>query len=369
MSITKFVDASVAWERQNNVWPSIIIPKSDIEREIERLASAERSGNGRRESLIVHPFANESYLGLAPGVDVTLSVLLPGETSAPRRLNASQVAICIKGKAVTHVRGEKKAISRLDVWTMPAMQVHTIENNGNELFACLIYSNAPLLRNLEVLYVEEEIQLPEGWDAVAKQKASGEPKVRAKDLVPPITLKDGRAQLLAYEHLVDPDFVESVPLHWSYEEVLEHLNNVRELGKKYTGRRLYILYNPATEKRNGTTHSFFASMASYGPDIRDIPHRHASASINYIMKGSGTSKIGGKTLSWEEGDLHFSAPSWSIHAHSSGPNGFETLTIQDHPFHIANDSLIWQETLTGPVLSLGSEVGFQTNLEDVKARG
>ena len=45
-----------------------------------------------------------------------------------------------------------------------------------------------------------------------------------------------------------------------------------------------------------------------------------------------------------------------------GASGMEALTVQDHPFHIANDSLVWQEYLGGPIRSFGSEGGFETNL-------
>ena len=69
-------------------------------------------------------------------------------------------------------------------------------------------------------------------------------------------------------------------------------------------------------------------------------------------------------MEWKAGDLQFSAPGWMIHGHASGPQGFEALTIQDHPFHIANESLIWQENLKGPVLNLGAEEGFETNIQD-----
>ena len=52
-----------------------------------------------------------------------------------------------------------------------------------------------------------------------------------------------------------------------------------------------------------------------------------------------------------------SAPSWSEHAHGIGEGGASVLTVQDHPFQIAIESLIWQEVMDGPILTLGSEPG------------
>ena len=42
---------------------------------------------------------------------------------------------------------------------------------------------------------------------------------------------------------------------------------------------------------------------------------------------------------------------------------------EDHPLHIAADSLIWEEDLyQGPILTLGSQRGFQTNLADMRGQ-
>ena len=55
-----------------------------------------------------------------------------------------------------------------------------------------------------------------------------------------------------------------------------------------------------------------------------------------------------------------------MHHHGSREKGFCALTIQDHPLHIAMDSLLWQETMKAPILKLGSQSGFQTNLTELE---
>ena len=55
--------------------------------------------------------------------------------------------------------------------------------------------------------------------------------------------------------------------------------------------------------------------------------------------------------------ISLSAPSWSEHAHYPGPEGHGILTIQDHPLQIGMESLIWQERMDGPILTLGSDPG------------
>jgi hypothetical protein len=72
-----------------DLWPPVVIPKEEIDAEIERLADLPAPNNGRREALIVHPRARKPGLGLAPGIRVTLSVLKPGEETKAFRHNAT----------------------------------------------------------------------------------------------------------------------------------------------------------------------------------------------------------------------------------------------------------------------------------------
>src|SRR5262245_41430834 len=93
----KFVDTSGAAPREQEMWPSIVVPGEAIEAEIARLVDAPRPANGRRSALIVHPLAKAPGLGLAPGIDVTINVLKPGEQTVPLRRNSNMLEMCIGG--------------------------------------------------------------------------------------------------------------------------------------------------------------------------------------------------------------------------------------------------------------------------------
>lgn len=347
-------------QRDNDPWPSVIIRREAIESEIERLESIARPSVMRRDSRIVHPSSKQPGLGLAPSIDVVLNVLKPGEQTPPTRHNAGQLSMCIRGAGVATVNGKEMPVGKFDVWTAPSMNVFSLKNTGDDVMACLTYSNAPLLRKLEVYYSEDDCSMPES--AHLGPKPVGK---RAKDGSPIIQITDDGAYIAGYEHLIDPDFEFNRPLLWPFESVDEHLKDVRDLAQGYTGRRLYLLYNPATKERNGTTHTFFATIAAYPPNLNDVSHRHSSAAINYYMSGNGHSLVDGQDFYWEGGDLMLSAPGWVEHVHRSRDQGFYSLTVQDHPLMIAMESLIWQETMDGPVLNLGAEMGFQTNLAQV----
>lgn len=353
MTDARFVDCSDAAPAPLTLWPALVVARPAIESEIARLSALPPPANGRRSALIVHPNAREPGLGLAPGIRVTLNVLLPGEATRPIRHNSTQVDFCIHGGGRAEVAGRAIDFAQYDVWNTPSMDPYVVRNIGSEPQVRLTYSNAALLEQMNVHVVEE---LSEA--AVAAPAASEPPAPFAEE--PPIRLTDD-AYLMRYEQLINPRTVESRPLHWPWRLVKARLDELVALGKEYRGRRLYLLFNPATGRTNGTTHSFFATITIRPPKIVDRPHRHTSAAINYYFAGSGHSVVEGQRLDWGPGDLMFSAPGWGVHNHASHDEPVYELTIQDSPLNIAMESLLWQEELKGPVAVLGSQTGFHTN--------
>ena len=356
----KFHEVGDAAARKQNLWPTLIVPRAAIEAEIERLASIALPASGRRAASVEHPSNNGPVPAFAPGIDVTIEVLKPGEESLPIVRNSSMVDMCIRGKGAAMIGQQSFEVERFDVWNTPSMQPYRYRNLGQDLFVRMSYSNAPLLERLEVHYVDPKPKLADRAELVTGDGP------RARDKAEVIDLDASGAKLLGYEYLVDIDTVEWKALLWKWRDVEPHLEKVYSRDKRYTGRHLYLLYNPATERRMGTSPTFFATIAKYPPDKTDNPHRHVSAAINYYFIGHGKSNVMGKRLEWEAGDLHLSAPGWAVHHHGSREQGFCALTIQDHPLHIAMDSLLWQENMQSPILKLGSErQGFQTNIAEL----
>jgi gentisate 1,2-dioxygenase len=357
--MSQFVDATgTSYQQDLDFWPPVVIPKEEIDAEIQRLASLPAPINGRRESRIVHPRATEPGLGLAPGISVVLSVLEPGERTRPIRHNSTQVNFCSAGDGQALVGGRAFDFTQYDVWNTPSYATYTYGNDGNELQARLTYSDAPLLEKLHVHMVEEEP--PE-----SAPEASGEARETGIEL-PVLQMTEDGAALMPYELLINPPTVTSRTLHWPWSQVKEHLDQLAALGEQYRGRRLYLLYNPMTGRTNGTTPNFFATITIRPPGIVDRPHRHISAAINYYFHGRGRSIVNGRRYEWKAGDLMLSAPGWAIHHHASdeGEQVYE-LTVQDQPLHIAMESLLWQEDLKRPPRVLGSQAGFGTNREQI----
>jgi gentisate 1,2-dioxygenase len=360
----KFVAADPSRPTSNELWEPVTIRRADIEREAERLLSLDVADPIERQVRIVHPMACSRGLGLAPGIEVRLTALKPGERTRPYRHNATEVGFCIEGAGRAQVGGKTFDVERYDVWNVPAWTSSFYENTTRKPQIRLTYSNAALLRLLNVHLVDDKATtgiVEDAPDVAAHAKAASSALVRDLFQIP-----EDDAWLMSYERLISPPAVESHPHHWRWNSVKTELDKLTALGQAYRGRRLYLLYNPMTGRTNGTTPSFFATMTVRPPSIVDRPHRHASAAINYYFSGAGYSRVAGKHYEWAAGDLMLSAPGWAVHNHASHDQGpVYELTIQDQPFHLWQESLLWQERLTAEPALLGAQAGFATNREEL----
>lgn len=360
MNPSIFVDARGPLTGKEVQWEPVVITKEQLDTEIARLAAMPYPANGRRRSYIVHP-QNKKSNGLAPGIEVALDVLLPGEETATFRQNSTQINFVIRGRGESDISGRRHDTSLHDVWNTPSMRIYRHRNTGDDVYARLTYSNGALLDMMNIHIVEENPQpvLRAAEPAGAHTEIAED--VRRNSPYGTFPLNDEGAWLMPYEKLINPPIVESSALFWPWTQVKEHLNKLEALGKDYIGRRLYLLYNPLTGRTNGTTPNFFATMTVRPPKIVDRPHRHSSAAINYYFSGSGRSTVEGKVYEWKCGDLMLSAPGWAAHNHASFDEPVYELTIQDQPLNIAMESLLWQENLKEPPALLGTEEGFATN--------
>lgn len=348
-----FEDRAGLTEPKQELIPAVTIPKEAIDAEIERLASLPKPENGRRTSRIVNPLSGDGG-GLAPGVDVTISVLKPGESTAPIRNNSTQVNFCIRGAGEATIDSKLIHYSQYDVFNTPSWVVYEHRNNTKDLHVRLTYSNAPLLKKMKIYIAEEEPKL-------GGKKKTYDEHSSAQSPFGTFPITDDGSYLMPYEKLINPDVVKYSPLYFPWDRVKTELDKLASLGQAYRGRRLYLLYNPATGHTNGTTGNFFATMCIRPKNIVDRPHRHTGAAINYYFAGSGYSVVEGVKYPWKAGDLMLSAPGWAVHNHASLEEDVYELTIQDSPLNIWMGSLLWQESLDQPIELLGANEGFTTN--------
>jgi gentisate 1,2-dioxygenase len=329
------------------------VPAAQIDAAIAELASVSRAPGERRATEIVHPAAPPALPSFAPGLSVSINVLLPGETIVLPRDNATRVEFCIGGEGTATIGPSRLRMTQWDVWNIPSMSPRSYSCDDTQPFIWLSYSNGPLLERMSAYYADWAVpRLAESESPGVDDAAAG------LKLAPDLPILSDGARLRGYEYLTQIEVVENKALLWPWREVEPHMATDPADGK----RIIMLLYNPATERRNGTTHSFFATLGSippgHSPNLPARGHKHSSFACNYHFMGEGRSMIDGELVRWAAGDLLLSAPSWSEHAHGwSKTKRCAVLTVQDHPMHIGMESLIWQEKMDGPILTLGSEAG------------
>jgi gentisate 1,2-dioxygenase len=276
------------------------------------------------------------------------------------RTNASALALQLSGQSEVTIDGHPRAIGARDLYSVPPFAVESHIATGTEPSVRLVYSNAALLRYLGALRVDTT------RDDVLPGAGAVDLSVRNDGRF--TTLGASDAHRLEYERVIDPPWVPFRSWLWRWPDVEAELERMATLGERYNGRRVCVLYDPATGRTNGTTTTLFASMCIRPAGIVDRSHRHTAAAVNYFMDGTGWSTVGGTRVEWGPGDLIFIAPSWEVHHHASGEQDVYQLAVQDNPLHLAMGSLVWQEDLQEPVKLLGGEPGFVTN-RDVLERG
>ncbi|MCZ6741499.1 MAG: AraC family ligand binding domain-containing protein [Alphaproteobacteria bacterium] len=358
-------DTHIWGDHSLDLWEPFIVSKDQIDAEAERLSLIAAPNNGVRRTYFVHPRAEEGTLSFTPGISCSLDVLNPGEETAFVRQNASIIDFPIKGGGKVAMGIQTFGMECYDLLTVPAMCVHKYINDTDSVQVRLRYSNAPLLERLKVHWLDEDPPLPGAEDDEATEGAEEAGEEAPKSPYGTFQLTEDGAYLKPYEELINPQPIEVKPHHWPWDKVKEELDKLAALGSKYKGRRLYLLYDPITGRTNGTNPNFFSCITIRPAGIVDRPHRHASAAINYYFGGEGHSVVQGKRYDWKAGDLMLSAPGWAIHNHASDVGPVYEMTIQDMPFMINADSLLWQEDLKGAISLLGSQPGFETNREKV----
>jgi gentisate 1,2-dioxygenase len=359
MAEVKFAKPSASASVERDTWRPYLVTKEAIDQEIARLAAGRMPAAGCRSSSIVHPQATDGIPGFTPVTEISINVLKPGERTIVRRGNYSLLETAILGSGRANIANSVFPVALHDVWTVPSMKPYFYENTSNDTWAWLTYSNSALLRRIGAYWAEENLSI-EAVEKVTATASAGEQQYTRKT-GPVHVLPTTGTELRSYEHLTDIEPLPNPPLHWAWDDIAPHLPIHRGDNEDPDKRGIWLMYNPATERRQGTTPIHFATYAGSAPGTPPYAgkrgHFHISASINYHTSGDGYSIVDGERVDWKAGDLLFSAPSWLEHAHYFGEYGCTILTVQDHPMHISTASLLWQENPNDPVLSLGSEEG------------
>lgn len=82
----------------------------------------------------------------------------------------------------------------------------------------------------------------------------------------------------------------------------------------FEGSRRSVIAHPGLLDSGSLYPACTVSLNVLLPGERTRPHRHNSAVVNFGLRGSGTSIVGGRTIGWDKYDT-FTTPPWTIHQH------------------------------------------------------
>jgi gentisate 1,2-dioxygenase len=325
--------------------------KAEIEGQIENLLDAEQV-EGRRSVRISHPETGPEG-GAAPGIGVVVSVLRPGEADRPHRHTFSVINFIRDGHGHSVIGGQRFDWGPGDVFTTPGWAEHYHEADADSPpVVRFSFTDAPLLTKLQMcIYEDAEAIIP--TPQLSGSNMDGGPTVYEG-----IKIDDSGAQLLTYKQMLAPKIVSNVPMIWKWDKVNAELSVMDNDSPEYAGRRVVLLYHPATGSSQGTTATLTALPGLIVPGEVHRIHRHSSAAITYMRAGRGHSEIAGERYEWEAGDMII-APAWATHGHAN--DGDETvlgITIHDVPLLYNVGALLWQEVLTEHLEVLGQTGGI-----------
>lgn len=241
-------------------------------------------------------------------LQVTFSIVNPGEVARAHRHNMAAIRFVVQGKgAYTAVDGEKFFMEEGDLILTPNWTWHDHHNESEDPIIWLDGLDGPLIQSLNVLFFEES-EAPE--QAITRR--TGESLSRM-----------GFARTVKK----DESHARGVPFRYAWKDTHTALKAMGEGDRDPYDGTLLRYINPASGGYTYPTMSCEVQLFK-AKEITKI-HRHTSTAIYHVFKGQGRTKAGEGYLDWKKGDS-FVIPLWQWHCH-------ENLSSEDAVLFSIND--------------------------------
>lgn len=243
-------------------------------------------------------------------LQVTFSIVNPGEVAKAHRHNMAAIRFVVQGKgAYTVVSGEKFFMEEGDLILTPNWTWHDHHNESEDPIIWLDGLDGPLIQSLNILFFEDA-ETPEQ----------------------PITRQTGESlSRLGFARTPkrDETHLRGVPFRYSWKDIYQALKAMKEAdGDPFDGTLLRYI-NPTT---GGSTYpTMSCEVQLFKAREATKAHRHTSTAIYHVFRGRGRTKVGEGYLEWKKGDT-FVVPLWQWHCHENLSNEEAVLfSINDRP--------------------------------------
>jgi gentisate 1,2-dioxygenase len=243
-------------------------------------------------------------------LQVTFSIVNPGEVARAHRHNMAAIRFVVQGKgAYTAVDGEKFFMEEGDLILTPNWTWHDHHNDSEDPIIWLDGLDGPLIQSLNVLFFEES-EAPEQV----------------------ITRRTGESlSRLGFARSIkkDQNHARGVPFRYAWKETYAALKAMGESDRDPYDGILLRYINPATGGYTYPTMS--CEVQLLGANERTETHRHTSSAIYHVFKGQGRTRVGESYLEWKKGDS-LVVPLWQWHCHENlGHEEAVLFSINDRP--------------------------------------
>jgi len=262
----------------------------------------------RRAIRVVNP-----HLGIkstSHTLQVTFSIVNPGEVAKAHRHNMAAIRFVVQGKgAYTAVAGEKFYMDEGDLILTPNWTWHEHHNESEDPIIWLDGLDGPLIQSLNILFFEES--------EIAEQ---------------PITRQTGESlSRLGFARAAKKEeaHLRGVPFRYAWKDTYGALKSMGESDRDPYDGTLLRYINPATGGYTYPTMS--CEVQLFKAKEMTKPHRHMSTAIYHVFNGQGRSRVGEGYLEWKKGDT-FVVPLWQWHCHENLANDEAILfSLNDRP--------------------------------------
>lgn len=285
--------------------------------EAVRSALAEASAtmtteDAERRVLLLRNPGLDPLLATTPTLLAGVQMLLPGEVALAHRHTAAAVRLVVEGTgAYTVTDGERAQMAPGDLVMTPSWTWHDHENEGSEPVLWLDGLDVPLVRALETGFFELH---PQPRQPVTKPVDDSKRRFVHATLLPRGGRPSPSTPVVSYPWAVTERALLAVADDPVLEEALVTLDYVNPLtGGSVTptiGCRAHLL------RPGGTA----------------VPRRETASSIFHVVRGAGTSTVGGTPLAWSDKDV-FAVPGWAdvVHTNASPTEPALLFSLTDEP--------------------------------------
>lgn len=305
---------SPLWLRQGRVPHKASVPYlwkwPQVREQILRAAEVVSTKDVERRVLgLINPsFQGSGKFGTTPNLVAAIQMILPGEIAVAHHHTPAALRIIIEGEgAYTCTDGERCWMEPGDLILTPSWSYHDHKNEGKGPMIWLDGLDVPLVESMDTLFFElfpGKITQPLiGPDEASTHRFSA-PGLRPAGFrwgkpYSPLTKYSWRYTVAALDALLTS---EASPFD--------------DLMVEY--------FNPHTGGPVMPTVSCYAQRLR--PGIHTKKHRHTSAAIYHVFRGSGFSIIEGQRHDWARGDV-LAIPGWHEHEHANPSKSEETILI------------------------------------------